>query len=287
MLGKMSFIQALIHTFSSIGTGGLTILDNSNTDLNLDYIEFIIAFFCILASVNFINYDALLRRKWQEFLHDSELRAFLLITLTATIFFTVVLKTSHAFESVFKCLKEGFIHVSAMVTTSGYATADYSAWPSVIKWTMLGLMIMGGCSSSTAGGIKIIRVFVMLKTIARNLSKRIHPRAVVAVKLGGKPVSGENVSNITAFILMYSIVFVGASLLLSFDGAGLAGTVSAVISVLSNNGLGFGSLGYNSSFAVFSAPGRLLLSLLMIIGRLELFTFIILFTPSFWQTERR
>ncbi|MDR3295403.1 MAG: TrkH family potassium uptake protein [Clostridiales Family XIII bacterium] len=287
LLGKMNPYDAAIHMFGSMSTGGLSNYDKGIAEFNSPYIEFVVAFFCILASVSFIAYNELFHRRWREFFREPEVRAFFFILVASIAFIGVRLRISGIGDSAADSLRLAFLQVSAFITSSGYVSTDYAAWPMVCQWILLMLLFMGGCSSSTAGGIKIVRVLVLFRLIHRNFYKRLHPRAVVAVKLGGRTVSAENVSNITVFILMYFVVFLGSTLLLSLDGQDLGTTLSAAAARLSNNGVGFGKIGYGGTYDIFSAPARLFLSVLMILGRLELFTVLILLTPSYWRPNRQ
>jgi trk system potassium uptake protein TrkH len=286
LCGGMSAYDATIHTFGSISTGGLSNYDDGVMGLSA-YCACVIAVFCILASTNFVLFGELLNRRWKSFLGESELRAFLFTIAGSVAFIGVCLKLSGAYDSVQACVKSAFLQVSAFITTSGYVHADYADWPAVCRRLLFLLMIIGGCSSSTAGGIKIIRVQILFKLIQRNFHKRLHPRSVVAVKLANKPVSAENVSAITAFILMYFLLLFAGALLLSLDNKDAVTTLSAVAAMLSNTGLGLGELDYSANYMIFSHPARLLLSLLMIAGRLEFFTIFILLTPSYWRPARR
>jgi trk system potassium uptake protein TrkH len=287
LAGKMNAYDAAVHTFGSVSTGGLSNREGGLIGLDDPYSEFVIAFFCILASVNFVIFNELVHRRWKNFFKEAELRAFFFIIAGSVVFTGVCLKASGFYDSVADCFRYAFLQVSAFITTSGYVNADYTAWPAVCRWLLFMLMIMGGCSSSTAGGIKVIRVRILFKLIQRGFHRRLHPRSVVAVKLSNKPVSAENVSNITAFILMYFLLLFAGALILSLDNKGLLTTFNAVVSMLSNTGLGFGEVDYNANYVIFSHPARLFLSFLMIAGRLELFTVVILLTPAYWRTARQ
>ncbi|MDR1246747.1 MAG: TrkH family potassium uptake protein [Clostridiales Family XIII bacterium] len=283
--GGMNGYDAVIHTFGSVSTGGLSDYDDGVMGLST-YCACVIAFFCILSSINFVLYGELVRRRWKNFFGESELRAFFFFIAGSVAFIGLCLKLTGAYESLAVCFKSAFLQVSAFITTSGYIHADYADWPAICRRLLFFLMIIGGCSSSTAGGIKIVRVQILFKLIQRSFHKRLHPRSVVAVKLSNKPVSAENVSGITAFILMYLLLTFAGSLLLSLDGKDVATTFSAVAAMLSNTGLGFGELDCSANYMIFSRPARLLLSFLMIAGRLEFFTVLILLTPSYWRTAR-
>ena len=173
-----------------------------------------------------------------------------------------------------------------MATTSGYSRSPYTIWPSVCQITLMTLMFIGGCAASTSGSIKVIRVLVMLKLIGRGCVKRIHPRSVVAVKIGKNPISAPVVSGITVFILTYMLLLITSCFVLSFQGIDLETSVTAALAMISNTGSAFGETASLGNFAYFHPVLRIYLSGLMIIGRLELFTVIILFTRNFWGKER-
>jgi trk system potassium uptake protein TrkH len=286
MAAGMGPYDSAIHTFAGMGTGGLSSYGQGVAGAG-SLANFTIAVFCLLSSVNFIAYSALAGRKWREFVGDTEIKAFACVILGASALIGLALWLYGTYATPGESLWQAFLQVSAFASTSGYSTADYRLWPHVCQWLLFMLMLCGGCSSSTAGGIKLIRVLIMFKLIYRNFYKRLHPSAVVSVKLGGRVVSAENASNITVFILMYFLVIFAGSLALSIDGKDILTTSSAVTAALSNSSLGFGKIGYLASFDVFSAPARLLLAFLMIAGRLELFTVFILFTPAYWRTDRQ
>ncbi|MDR2355531.1 MAG: TrkH family potassium uptake protein [Clostridiales Family XIII bacterium] len=285
--GGMNAYDAAIHTFGSVSTGGLSNYDNGLIDFENTYIALVIACFCILSSINFVLYNEILHRRWKHFFNEPETRAFFCVIAGSVVFLTVCLWASGIGDSVAACLKSAFLQASAFITTSGYVHADYAAWPAVCRFLFFMLLIMGGCSSSTTGGMKIVRVQVLFKLIKRSFHKRLHPRSVVAVKLANRPVSAENVSNITAFILMYFVLLFAGALLLSLDGKDMLTAFSAVAAMLSNAGIGFGELNCTANYMIFSRPARLFLSFLMIAGRLEFFTVLILLTPSYWRTARK
>jgi trk system potassium uptake protein TrkH len=285
--GGMGPYDASIHTFGSVSTGGLSNYDNGLIDFENTYIAFVIAFFCITSSISFVLYNELLHRRWRNFFRGPETRAFFIIIGGGVLFLGVCLRANGIYDSLLSCFRSAFLQVSAFTTTSGYVHADYRAWPAACRWLLFVLATVGGCSSSTAGGLKIVRVQVLFKLIWRGFHKRLHPRSVVAVKLANKPVSAENVSGITAFILMYFLTLFAGALILSLDGKDMLTAFSAVTAMLSNAGVGFGELDCTANYMIFSRPARLFLAFLMIVGRLEFFTVLILLTPSYWRTARK
>lgn len=280
--GKMSFYDGVITTLGSISTGGLLVHSAGIAFYDSVYIEIVISVFCLLASVNFVLYHYIATGKFSYVLKDIELRAYGILIGGAFIICTGGLMFSGN-ENFGTAVRNSFFQVSSFASTAGYTRTPYLDWPTVCQIVLLVLMFIGGCSASTAGSLKVIRVIVMLKMIVRGCTRRIHPRSVVAVKLGKNSVSAPVVSNITVFIFTFMAVFLISGLVVSLQGCDMETSFTSVICMLSNTG---GSFGYGASLGNFSFfhPGlKLYLSALMIIGRLELFTIIILFTKSFWS----
>ncbi len=283
---SMTTFDALINTLGSISTGGLFAHAEGVSYYDSVYVETIISIFTILASINFVLYHYGVTKKWKYVLEDIELKAFLRIIIGSTALCTAALYLSGDYPGIGKALRDSFFQVVSVSTTSGYANADYTSWPTVCQMILFVLMFIGGCAASTSGSIKVIRVLVVLKLVWRGFYKRIHPRSVVAVRLGDKPVPAPIVSSITVFVLMFMGLLLFSCLVLSLQNLDLETTISTALAMLSNAGIAFGEIGATSNYAVFNDPLKLYLSLLMIMGRLELFTIVILFTRSFWGRDR-
>jgi trk system potassium uptake protein TrkH len=208
------------------------------------------------------------------------------IILTFIVMILVILFVSGTYKTIGETIRYGVFQVIAFATTSGYSGTDYNAWPEATHWLLMIIMVIGGCSGSTSGGIKVIRLAVILSLIRRNIYRKIHPNAVVAVRVGNKPVPGDNVSSILTFTLVYVMVAAFACVAISFENLGMESTLTTVLSMLSNSGLPMGEIGFNDSFHMFSHFSRFVLTALMIVGRLELFSIIILFTPAFWRPDK-
>ncbi|MDR2610340.1 MAG: TrkH family potassium uptake protein [Clostridiales Family XIII bacterium] len=286
LAGRMNPFDALLNTFSSISNCGLSNYTEGISYFNSVYIEIIIAIFCILGATNFSTLQLLPRRKARVFLREPEIRAYGFIIAFALVVITPVLLFARTYGSFADTVRNSFLQIISFVTTAGYSVINYNEWPVFCKMLLFFVLFIGGCSASTAGGIKVSRFLVMLMLIRRNLYKRLHPNAVYAVKIGERAIPADKVSNITVFVIVYGVIFCAGSILLSLDGQDMETTTGSVIAALSNTGLGFGAAGYGSTFEVFSVWGRSLLSVLMLLGRLELFAFLILFTPSFWRGNR-
>ena len=286
LLGGLNLFDAVLHTFGSMGTGGLSNYELGIGQFDSIYVETIISTFSIFASINFVAYNHILHGKLKAFFKEPEIRAFFFIMGSAIIIIGLFLFITRTYDSILTSFRYGAFQVISFMSTSGYVTTDYNGWPLLCKIILFTLLFVGGCSASTSGSVKVIRIAVLYKLIKRSMYKVVHPRAVVAVKMGGRPVAAEVVSNITVFILLFMLVFMGGAVLLSLDNVSIETAFNASISALSNTGVGLGSVGYGMTFDIFSNGGLLVLSLLMLTGRLELFTILILFIPSFWNPDK-
>lgn len=286
LIGGLSPYDAIIHTFGSMGTGGLSNYEFGIVEFESAYVELIISAFSIFAAINFVAYNHILHGRFREFFREPEIRAFFIIMGGAAILVSLYLYVSQTYDSILTSFRHGAFQVVSFMSTSGYVTADYEMWPLFCKGIIFMLMFIGGCSASTSGSIKVIRIVVLFKLIRRNMYKVMHPRSVVAVKMGGKTINADVVSNITVFILLFVLVFMSGSVLLSLDNVTMETAINASISSLSNTGVALGDVGFGMTFDIFSNWGLFILSMLMLIGRLELFTILILFIPSFWRPDR-
>lgn len=278
---KLTCYEAVITTLGCISTGGLYYHPGG---IGLDgslYIELVLSVFCILASVNFMMYYYLITGRILDMLKDIELRAFLLIIAVSTILCSVNLITTETLPWK-AAIRESFFQTACMASTSGFVRSSGFVWPASCQFILLTLMIIGGCSASTAGSVKVIRILVMFKLMMRGMKRRIHPRSVVAVKLGGQAIPAPVVSNITAFLLTYAGLAVLSALLLSCQSSDLETALTTSIAMLSNTGTAVTHAVTTSEFPDYHPLIKLYLCLLQIAGRLELFTVLILFTRGFW-----
>lgn len=287
MFGGMSLFDALVHTFGTVGTGGFSSYNNSIMHFDSLYIELVMCAFMLLAGNNFNLYYLLLKKNWKRFFGDNEFRAYLGIAAVSSILIAFFLCVFGNTDSFFHGLRLGFFQVVSIMTTSGFASDDFNLWPTACVMILLLLMFIGGCSSSTAGAIKVIRIVILFKLIRRALYKRLHPLAVVPIKLNGKNVSADTVSGITSFIFLYLTVFFASTLFISLENVDLVTVVSTVATCLGNVGPGFSLVGPLGNYSLYSDTATLYLGILMLVGRLELFTMLLLFTPSFWDPDRQ
>lgn len=294
VLGGMSLYEALVHTFGTVGTGGFSSKNASVGAFNSSYINITIAIFMVFAASNFSLYYALYKGRWKEVIKDAELKFFLgvisisviLIAINITgklsAFMDIGEKSSNNF---FKSLEHAFFQVSSIISTSGYSTVDFDKWPTFSKGILLILMFIGGCAGSTGGGITSIRILVILKLIRREIRRILHPRAIIPVKLGGEPLSMDIVNSISGFFALYIIIFVLGTLALTLEGISLVSASSAVAATLGNIGPGFEMVGPSRNYSQLSAASKYLMSGLMLMGRLELFTVIALFSKRLWKDD--
>lgn len=284
LFGGMSLYDAAVHTFGTVGTGGFSIKAASVGAYDSTYIHIIIGIFMILSGVNFSLYYFLFQGKWKEVFKNEELRLYFGIIFSSVILIALNIN-SEIYKNIGLALRDAFFQVGSIITTTGYATTDFDKWPTFSKSILFLLMFVGGCAGSTGGGIKNIRILVLFKLVKREFSKILHPRAVIPIKTNGEILSNEIVAGITSFFVLYIFIFVLGTVFVSLEGVDLVSSSSAVASALGNIGPGFGFVGPVETFSSISSMGKLFLSLLMLLGRLELFTIIALVLPKTWRNE--
>jgi trk system potassium uptake protein TrkH len=283
LLGGMPLFDACVHAFGTAGTGGFSCRNLSVGAYNSPYFDIVIGVFMLLFGVNFNLYYFLLIGKVREVLQSEELRTYFLIVAAATI--TIAWNISHLFESFSTALRYAFFQVSSIITTTGYATADFNLWPAYSRVVLVLLMFAGACAGSTGGGIKIARLVILVKTAVSDMRQMLHPNAVATVRMEGRPVSGKVVRSTHVFLVVYLLVMGISTLLLSLDGFDLVTTFTAVVSCINNIGPGLELVGPMGNFAAFSPAAKLLLTFDMLAGRLELFPMLLL-APSLWRRHR-
>ena len=285
MFGGMNLFDALIHTFGTVGTGGFSNYNNSVAHFDSTYIKVVITAFMVLCGVNFNLLYYSVKRGPKVFRDDSEFKLYLLFYGGIAIFMFIVLFFSRTIPSLGDAAVESAFQTASILTTTGFGSSDYETWPMACQMAILLLMFMGGCSSSTSGGIKIVRIVVILKLIKRGVSTRLHPNVVETIKLNGKTMPSDTVSAIANHMFLYiTMIFVGA-FIIAFENVDLMTCFSSVITCLGNIGPGFGLIGPTENFGGFSALSKYLLSFYMLAGRLELYTLFILLTPKFWNPD--
>lgn len=279
----LSFYDALLHSFSTAGTGGFSTMPDSVAGFHSAAVENIIAVFMILFGLNFNLYYLLLIGSWRKVIRNEECRAFLLHILFAVGLIALGLRLQCGVETR-RALHDAFFNVASILSTTGFGTEDFTRWPEYCKWILILLMLCGGCAGSTGGGIKLSRLMILFRSAKCDLRGMSRPRNVFRVELEGKRVEPATVRASLTFVTFYAMLMFLIAALLSLDGVDIATGFTASISCLSNIGPGMTSaIGPAGSFAFFSAPAKLLLTLAMLMGRLEFYPILVLFSPRTWK----
>jgi trk system potassium uptake protein TrkH len=281
--GPMQFYDAVCHGFATISTGGFSTKQLSISYWDSAYIEIVIIPFMIIGAINFpLLYLLLSKGDFKKFSKDEELRWFLAIILGAFFIVGAGLIIDKDYDFLHS-LRNSLFQVVSVITTTGFSTGDFSVWGPFYLIIFLFLMVVCGCAGSTSGGLKIVRAVVLAKNTVNEFERLIHPRAIIPVRLNGTALSFGVVQRLLAFAFLYiSIIFVSWGIL-TFAGVPFVEALGASVSAISNVGPGFGALGPAGSYAEISLFAKWYLSFLMVIGRLEIFTILILFTPGFWK----
>ena len=283
LAGGMPLYDAAIHAFGTAGTGGFSCRNLSVGAYDSVYFDVVIGVFMLLFGVNFNLYYFLLIRRFRDVLHSEELRAYLLIVAASVL--AIAVNISHLYQSFAASLRYAFFQVSSIITTTGYATADFNAWPAFSKAILVILMFVGACAGSTGGGMKVARIVILAKTSVCDMRKMLHPNAVATVRFEGKPIGEKNIRSVHLFLTVYLIVFTISCLLLSLEEMDLVTTFTAVAACMNNIGPGLEVVGPMGNFAAFSPWAKVLLSFDMLVGRLEIFPMLLLFAPSIWKRK--
>lgn len=286
LLAPMGWYEALVATFSSISTGGLVITPQNEVLFTSPYVRFVIMTFTVLASLNFLSYFFLLHGKVKEAVTNVETRTYFIITASATLLIAFSLKLSGTYSSLWQAIKDSLCQVVSFIGTSGYYVCDYTKWPTFTIIILFTLIIIGGCSLSTSGSLKIIRVAICMKLIGRGIYKQIHPRSVKAVIIEGKAVPALSVSAVTSHVMLYFGVLFLSFIVLSLNNFDMETTITTAIGLFSNTGVALGEVGISGYVGMFNGFSQFFMSLLMIMGRLEIYAVLILFSRSFWKVDR-
>ena len=284
-LGPLDWFDALITTFSSVSTGGLVITSENEAIFSSTYVRMVVLVFTVLSSLNFCSYFLIRQKRFKEALMNIETRVFFIIIGISTLLIALSLKLTGTYSSLWQAIKDSLCQVVSFIATSGYYVCDYTRWPTFAVVILFTLLFIGGCSMSTSGSMKVIRFVVFLKLIKRGIFKQIHPRSVKAVVIEGEAVPADKVSAITTHILLYFGVFFFSCIMLSFNNFDMETTITTAIGFFSNTGMAMGKAGCTGYFGMFSPFSQFFLSLIMIMGRLEMYAVLLLFSKSFWKLD--
>jgi trk system potassium uptake protein TrkH len=278
----MSLFDAVNHSFTTMATGGFSTRQASVGFWPSPYIQYVMTFFMILAGMNFSVSYLFLTGKFRQGYNNEELRYYLFFIALFTFIIAAGLVMTSAI-GVEQAFRDALFQVATIITTTGYATVDYMKWAPFLTFVLFAVFFFGGSTGSTGGGLKIMRIVLLLKNTYFELMRMIHPNAVIPVRFNGKPVSGQIIENVLAFFLLYVGIFFFSSILMMLFIPDFVSSMGAVATSMGNIGPGLGLYGPAASFSALHPVGKWMMSFLMLIGRLELFTVLILFTPSFWK----
>jgi len=281
--GDMDAFDAVCQAFTTISTGGFSTKNASVAYWDSVYIESIICIFMIIGGVNFSLYYFLFKGRFKRFFKDEELRWYLGILFGASVIVALGLTYNRAGYDFVASFRESYFQVISIFTTTGFSSSDYVSWGTPYWIVILFLMLICGCAGSTSGGMKTIRAVVLAKSTFSEFKRLLHPRAIIPVRLNGNALSFDTVQRLIAFCSLYVIIILVSWCVLTLAGMTFDEAIGAAVSSISNVGPGFGANGPAGSFADCSIFAKWYLSFLMILGRLELFTVLILFTPEFWK----
>lgn len=281
MVGGMDWFDACVHAFGTAGTGGFSSRNASIGAYNSAYFDVVISVFMLLFGVNFNLYYFLLIGRIRETFGSEELRVYFGIVAAAVCI--IAADIVHLYGSVATSVRHALFQVSTIITTTGYATADFDQWPTLSKAILVTLMFVGACAGSTGGGIKVVRIVTLFKASLCDMRRMVHPNAVISVRVEGKPLSDRAVRSVQVYLSVYVMVFTASLLLISLEGFDLVTTFTSVAACINNIGPGLAVVGPTGNFADFSVWGKLLLSFDMLVGRLEIFPMLLLFAPSIWS----
>ncbi|WP_026967462.1 TrkH family potassium uptake protein [Algoriphagus terrigena] len=283
-VGGMTFFDAINHSFATMATGGFSTKNSSLAFYNSAFIEYVAILFMFLAGANFTLLYFGLVGKFRRIIKNDEFKAYAigLLVISIVLAIPIFMQSGSGLELSFR---KSLFQVVSIVTTTGFITDDYTQYGSGVTFAFFMLLFLGGCAGSTAGGIKFVRHTVFLKNSWLEFKRIVHPRAIVPLIINGERVTGRIINNIMNFLLIYLLTFVVGSLIISLLGYDLATSLGSVATCLDNAGPAIGKVGPVYNFAFFSPEAKVVLSVIMLLGRLELFTILILFTPFFWRAN--
>ncbi len=281
-LSGMTVFNGLIHSMSTVSTGGFSRYDNNLEHFGGIAVPVIVMIFMILSAVNFNLYISAFRNGLRAFARDTELKAYGAIIVGSGLILTAILFFTHSSRDLVGSAVNGFFQAISLLTTTGFTTTDYRIWPQIAQMILLTLMFIGACSSSPGGGLKIARAMVTLKLIRHGISMRLHPNFFETVKMNGQGMPSDKVSGAVTVPFLYLTALFAGVFLLTFTGVAMPDAFSSGIACLCNTGTAFASGGLHSACADYPEAAKLILSIMMIGGRLELYALFVLISPKYW-----
>ena len=279
-LGGMNLFDSICHSFGTIATGGFSTKNDSLMGYS-PYIQYVVTIFMFLSGANFALHYFFIKGDYKRVFSNEEFRIYSFIVLIATFVISIVLiKNGRSIEAAFR---EALFQVVSIITATGFASADYLLWPTYAWVIIFSLMFIGACVGSTGGGIKIVRHLIVYKNVRAYFNKLFHPNSVNPIRYNESIISSQLMRSIFAFYFLYLLIFIFGSFLMTALGLDLESAMGSVITTMGGIGPGLGTVGPASNFAAVPAAGKIALTCFMIIGRLEIYSFLIIFTPFFWK----
>lgn len=282
LIGGMPLFESIVHAVGTAGTGGFGVKADSFASYS-PYLQWVTTIFMFIFGVNFNIYYLLLLRKFKSVLKSTELKCYLCVIASAVVL--ICINIAPMFDSVGEALRHTSFQIATVMSTTGYATTDFNLWPSFSKSILFLLMFMGGCAGSTAGGFKCARVIILVKKVRREIKKLLHPRSVTSMRFEGNSMDNQVVSSTSAYLVVYIMILCVCFLVISLDGFDFETNLTAAVSCVNNIGPAFGAAGPASSYAAFSPLSKVVLSLAMLFGRLEIYPMLIALSPSTWSKK--
>ena len=282
MIGGMDLFDALTHTFGTLATGGFSPKNRSVGHFDSGFIDVVVTVFMLLAGMNFVLHYRLITGRLRRVFRNVELRVYLAVFAAATLTIAVVLN-GRVYSGFGTSLRYAGFQAASILTTTGFTTADYAAWPFLAQAVLFTLTFIGGCSGSTGGGIKVIRITAMFRLGVHEMKYMARPRGVFSLRLGGGTLKKGMVYSISGFVFLYLLVLLVTTLVVASGGNDILTSLSSALVTVGNIGPGFGKIGPTLNYAFFPDYIKWFLSFAMMIGRLELYTVLVLFTPRFWR----
>ena len=283
MFGGMDLFDSLCHTFGTLATGGFSTKNSSVAYFQSAYIDYVITFFMLVAAVNFSLHYQMIKGRPLLLWKDPEFRFFGVVTLIIMGIITISVYSATNYDSIADSFRYTSFQVASIISTTGFATADYEIWPAVAQGLLLFCMFLGGCAGSTSGGMKHLRIMLLLKQAYQEVFRIIHPRSVNRVKLGKTVVKPETMNDILGFFVLWLLLFVICGLIVAATGVDVVSSFAASLACIGNIGPGIGSVGPTENYAHIPEMGKWALIFCMLLGRLEIYTVIVLCVPEFWR----
>ena len=282
LCGGLDLFSSLTLSFGTAGTGGFSIL-NSGIASYTPYVQYVITIFMILFGIDFSLYYALLFREFKTVLKSSEVKVYLGVIAMAILL--IFINCRWMFDTVEEAFRNIAFTVGSIITTTGYATTDFNLWPEFSKAIIIIIMLTGACAGSTGGGIKISRIIILLKSIGKEVRTSVHPRTTLKLKMNGRIIPHETVRGVNVYMAAYAMIFFASFLIISLDNFDFTTNFTATLATLNNIGPGFNIVGPMGNFSEFSGLSKIVMSICMLIGRLEIFPMLLLLSPHTWTKK--